>query len=256
MIESCLCLKPLINIGHEQALLHSHLDFVLYGSEPIQSSAWTLRDECAAESKSAAPEVIKSATTDPKVGQTEVQIQGEVHFNQPVKACLLTLQTTKLVNALLCQFFKTKILQSNQSFYYLSDETFDPMEFADRVVEMSKAIVKLRNKHRASQRYSAGIAAIADSSKLWQEEVARKYPMLSCLNIDLSTIVDIHAPLRDILNLARDLDNSSLLDFPYLNGKPCTIIAVPKCSQKVLQCHCKVMDLPDARCYSLLRMHQ
>jgi hypothetical protein len=235
LIESRLRLKPRINIGHEQALLRSHLDFVLYGSEPIQSSKHTLQEECAAESESAAPEVIKSATTDHEAGQMEIQNQGEVHFNQPVKECLLTLRTTELVNALLSEFFKTpETLESNQqSFYYLiSNETFDPMDFADKVVETSKAIVQLRNKHRASQRYSAGIAAIAGSSRLQQEEVARKYPMLSYLNVDLSTIVDIHALLRDIMNLARDLDDSSLLDFPYLNGKPCTIIAVPKCSQR------------------------
>jgi hypothetical protein len=75
---------------------------------------------------------------------------------------------------------------------YLS-ETFDPLAFADSVVSTSKAITQLRNEHRASQKHSAGIAPIADSSRLQPKEVAKKYPMLHHLDVDLSTVASTYS---------------------------------------------------------------
>jgi hypothetical protein len=56
--------------------------------------------------------------------------------------------------------------------------------------------------------------------------------VLRWVNVDLSTVLHIQGLLRDIFTLARDLEDLSLLEFPYKNGKLCTVIAVPRCSQK------------------------
>jgi hypothetical protein len=111
-----------------------------------------------------------------------------------------------------------QVLESSSVFLL---ETFDPLTFADHVFKTSKAILQLQNKHKASQRRSAGIAPIADLSSLLQpSEVAKKYPTLHHLNVDLSSVLQIHGLLRDILNLAKDIDDFSLLEFPYMNSKP------------------------------------
>jgi hypothetical protein len=105
--------------------------------------------------------------------------------------------------------------------------------FADCVVETSNAIVQQQNEHSASKRCFAGIVPIAELSRVLQpEEVAKNYPMLHHLNVDLSSVLQIHGLMRDILNLAKELDAFSLLDFPCMNSKPCTVIAILKCSQK------------------------
>lgn len=235
MIESRLRLKPRMNICHEQAILRSHLDFVLNECESlVQSSLCTASLQCSEENnQTVVPDEIKSAGT---VEQEQVSQKSEIPnqetlFNQPVNECLLALRTTELINGLLSKLIKTEVLDSLPDFL---SENFDPLTFADSVMETSKAIVQLRNGHRALKQHYAGITApIGDLSQLVKPgELARKYPMLHHLNVDLSTVLEIHGLLRDILNLAKDIDDLSLLDFSYMNGKPCTIIAVPKCSQK------------------------
>jgi hypothetical protein len=230
MVEARLRWKPRAIICHEQAVLRSHLDFTLNNDigEPQQSTFL----EC-----STAGIVIPDKTNSSvAIGQQEHEGSSETHEIQEllsekaVEECPLQHRTTEQIKALLSRVIKAEVLESSSVFL---SETFDPLTFADHVLETSKAILQLRNEHKASQRRSAGIAPIADLSSLLQpSEVAKKYPTLHHLNVDLSSVLQIHGLLRDILNLAKDIDDFSLLEFPYMNSKPCTVIAIPKCSQR------------------------
>jgi hypothetical protein len=92
MVENRLRLKPRVNICHEQAVLHSHLDFVLNDIEPLQSTS-SLQ---LSKTEFLVPELIISSTTGEQEGFSPISLQIKKYRHLPYAQWSIRLREVSL----------------------------------------------------------------------------------------------------------------------------------------------------------------